>query len=109
MGARGAVQWQKDNCRRGQAAPPYAVAIMPGQTIWKPGVFVEGELYRRILSGDFDGELTQWLRVSYGTSKEGPTDYFTYQEIAFDISDMPSDLKDTPHPGIWNVVDMDFK
>lgn len=72
-------------------------------------MFVEGELYRRILSGDFDGELTQWLRVSYGTSKEGPTDYFTYQEIAFDISDMPSDLKDTPHPGIWNVVDMDFK
>jgi hypothetical protein len=89
--------------------PLYGVAIMPEQTIWIVGAVVEGESYQKILSGDFDGELTQWLRVSYGTSKEDPTDYFTYQRIVFDISDMPSDLKDAPHLGIWDIVDTDFR
>ena len=83
--------------------------IMPGQTIWGKGVVVEGETYQNILEKELSGELVQSIRVSYSSKKERPSSYFSYQKIVFDVSDLPRDIINSQHLGLWDLVDGDFK
>jgi hypothetical protein len=82
--------------------------LIPGQRIWVTGQRINGEAYRKIPEGDTSKNFVQEIRIDYGSERNN-MEYYTWQKIQFDSTDLPKIVENTERPGLWNATDSNFK
>ena len=88
--------------------PDTVSVLLPGQRIWYAGMGVKGDTYDRIAQGNTFQSIMQEIQVDYGTERT-KMDLYTRQKIRFDNKDLPKIKKNTDRPGLWDVIDANFK
>ena len=82
--------------------------LFPGQRIWRRGMTIEGDCYKRIVQGDTSVKIVQEIRVDYGIAMN-KKDYFTRYKVGFDAKKLPKIVENTEQSGLGIRIDGDFE
>jgi hypothetical protein len=95
----------------GQSIPPKEspkCVLLPGQSISRDGLKLEGNLFQAFRDGPGDHHISQRIHVQYGSEKNDLR-YDSEREVALTSEQFKQILISPSRSGVWKLVEEDYK